>query len=133
MTGRELDSVGEEIDDDLTVAALVSKQFSEVKLVQWVLKDRTYEVDFFEHALGLESQEALLYKFDAVEVVVHHRKGVVVQLSMVHQVTHKRHHHLHLTLHILALLLDADSLLHVTFDELDEEKTLVDQNYDQVA
>jgi len=76
-------------------------------------------------ALGHQRFEALLYELDTVEVIVHHREGIVVHLSLVHQVAHQRCHHLDLSLHCLALLLDVHSFLDVAFDELDEEAPLV--------
>jgi len=43
---RKLYSIREEIEDNLTVAALVSEDFAEVELVEGVLQDRAKQVDF---------------------------------------------------------------------------------------
>ena len=70
-------------------------------------------MNLLEDALGLHRGHAVLDELDAVEVVVYERKCVIIQLSLIHQVSHQSHHHLDLTLHVLHLLLRRLPALHV--------------------
>ena len=129
---RELDAIRQEVEDDLAVAPLVAKDLLKVVLFYWVLQDGPQQMDFLEGALRLHCLEAHLHEFDAVEILIHHREGVVVELSLVHQISHQGRHHFDLALHVLELLLGVHLLFELTFDHGDEEFALVYYHADQV-
>ena len=81
----------------------ISKQFSEVKLVERVFNEWTKQVYLFENCLALHHFHAVLDEFGAVEKVVRYCERVVIELSIVDQITHQRFHHIGLPLHVLEL------------------------------
>ena len=101
---RELDTVWQEVQADLTEASLIVKQPCEVVLVNWFLEDWPDQVHFASSLLGLKSVHTLLDEFDAIKVLVYKGESVVGELCFVHQVFHQTHHHHCLILHLLEML-----------------------------
>jgi hypothetical protein len=114
--GCELDPIREEVQDYLAIATLVTKDLLEVVLVEGVDHNGPQQANLLEVTLRRHRLEALLYQFGAVEILVHHCEGVVVELGLVHQVSHQGRHHFDLPLHVLELLPYVDLLFEVTLD-----------------
>lgn len=85
----ELYTVREEVQDALTVTALIAEQLDEKVLVEGVCEDWPFEAHLFELCLVGERCDALPDQLHAVEVFVHHRKSVVRQLRLVHEIAHQ--------------------------------------------
>ena len=97
----ELNSIGQKVEDDLSVPTFVTKDLLEVILVEWIEELGPLNSHFLHAAVRLCHTDALPDQSFQTEIAVHHCKRIVRELSLVHQVSEQSQHHLGLTLHIL--------------------------------
>lgn len=129
----ELDAVREEVENDLTVASLVTEDFEEVVFLDGVGEDGADQVDVSKRALSHHRIDALLDEADAVEVLVDHRKRVVRHLRLVEQVSHQARHHFDLALHVHELLREVCMAAQLPLHYVNEQLSLVQNHDDLVA
>ena len=85
---------------------------------------RAHESDLFVPGLGGQGYHAPLDQTNTVKVTVDHGKGVVSELSLVHQVSHQSKHHVYLSFHVLDRALVLFLLLLHLFDLIKQLKAL---------
>ena len=126
----ELDGVGDEVEYDLAVSALVTEDLHKVKLVDRVLEHWTCKLNFLEVTLCTHHTQAPLGKINAVEVLVVHCELIVGHLGLVHQVPQQHFHHVYLRVHDLELLELVLLPAHLILNHRYHEVPLIDNHLD---
>ena len=70
----------------MRISTLISEYLLEVILIDRLLENWTDERDLFQRALGCHCSEAAPDYALQVEVLIHHGKGIVGHLCLIHQV-----------------------------------------------
>lgn len=102
---RELNSVGEEVEQDLQDTVPVQVDAAEKALVFGALKQRAHQLHSPRCSLVADHQMRAIDERNEVKVLRVQSKGLIVELSLVQQVLQQGHRHLRLALHLLGLLL----------------------------
>ena len=100
----KLDGVRQEVDQNLEIAPLVSKDpFKEVELI---FVDLGLEIDLFEACMVLDSCEGLIDDTHEVDVGLVDLEGLILHLGEVQEVQHEDAHQLRSVLRLVQLFLD---------------------------
>ena len=98
-TLRKLDTIGQKVDDKLTVSQFIDIDWLKVVLVDRVGYHGSDQTHIFNACLSLKHAKTPLDQLCDVKVVFLHRERVVCHHCLVHQIAKKCHHHLGLGLH----------------------------------
>lgn len=118
MGWSKLNSIREEVIYYLLITTFITQDLLKVVLVKWFLHYRAQYVNLFKQTVACHQNHTFLDHFDTVEVIIVQRKGIILELSLVHEITNESHHTPHLAMRYFKLFLYSIKLFDVALDHL---------------
>ena len=129
----ELDTIRQEIHDDLTETAFISENLLEVEPIDRIIEKWSEQINLLEHGLTIQHFHAVFCQLNAIKVLILQLECVIIHLSMIHKVFHENHHHIGLVLHACKLLVEAFLLFDVVVDESNQAGAFFEHQGDELA